>query len=136
MFFRFEKCKLKGMVHDFKMHVPLKVRNFGSCVDISRDVKEERNLCDDLQQYKKNLDSDSDLYFLSIFKNAKNIPRSFSYQIGAVEIRRLHFFVDLWHMQKVVQPVGLPNILQILQSWKNKEPFPSDVEETHNKVSL
>ena len=112
MFFRFEKCKLKGMVHDFKMHVPLKVRNFGSCVE------EERNLCGDLEQYKK------------------NIPRSFSYQIGAAEIRRLHFFVDLWHMQKVVQPVGLPNILQILQSWKNKEPFPSDVEETHNKVSL
>ena len=71
MFFRFEKCKLKGMVHDFKMHVPLKVRNFGSCVDISRDVKEERNLCDDLTQYKKNLDSD--LYFLLTSENAKGL---------------------------------------------------------------
>ena len=137
MFYRFEKCKLEGMVHDFKMNVPLKVRNIGSCVDISRDVKEERNLCDDLEQCKK--DSDSDLYFLLTSENAKGlkeIPKSPPYQLGAAEIRKLHFFVELWHMQKVVQPVGLPNILPILQSWKNKKPFPRDVEKTHNKVSL
>jgi hypothetical protein len=137
LFCRFEKCKLQGMVHDFTIQIPVKVRNIGSCVDISSDVKEERNLCDDLEQYKTKLDSD--LYFLLTSENAKGlkeIPRSFSYQIGAAEIRKLHFFVELWHMQKIVQPVGLPNILPILQSWKNKKPFPRDVEKTHNKVSL
>ena len=62
-------------------------------------------------------------------------PKTLHFKFGPEELRKLHFFVDLWHVQKCVQPLGLPNIILLLECLKNKKPFPTDVVTTHIKVA-
>ena len=63
------------------------------------------------------------------------LPKSLSYELGTTDFRRLYFFVDLWHVQKIVQPVGLHNIIPVLETFKHKTQLPTEVLHSHNKVS-
>jgi hypothetical protein len=64
-----------------------------------------------------------------------DFSKTISYQFGPEDLKRLNFFVDLWHVQKYVQPLGLAHIFPILECLKNKKQFPHDVVKTHIKVS-
>ena len=66
----------------------------------------------------------------------RKFPKTITFQLGPAEVKRLQFFVDLWHVQKIVQPVGLPNILPIVECSKNKMPLPRNVVKTLVKVGL
>ena len=63
------------------------------------------------------------------------LPKSLCYKLDTTDFRRLYFLVDLWHIQKTVQPVGLHNIIPVLETFKHKTHFSPDVLHSHNKVS-
>ena len=62
------------------------------------------------------------------------VPPQISFELGSDQLSGLTILVDLWQMQKIVHPVGLSNILPILESMKRREQFPTDVIKTHDKV--
>ena len=63
-------------------------------------------------------------------------PKILTLQFGQREVKRLRFFVDLWEVQKVVQPMGLHNIFQVVECSKKKRPLPMDLIKTITKVSI
>ena len=170
-FYRFEKCKLKGMVPDLKenQHPHIKVKNTETkevCDELKHNQKEQKHLeldknvseskenehikvkYDELEpmpnelevkqieenlsvteevnkeefgdEHEQNQNSEMDCVATNNHViGVQDIPQYLAFQFGASEFKRLHFFVDLWYMQKVVQPVGLSNIIPILESLKN-----------------
>ena len=102
--------------------------------DITKEVDKEDIDVDEVELNSGN--PDSTLVCINHdLGRVQNIPHTLPYRIGATEFRRLHFFVELWHMQKVVQPLGLPNIIPVLQSLKDKTRFPPTVLRNKNIVS-
>ena len=186
-FYRFEKCKIKGMDPDLKenQHQHIKVKNPETkevCDELKHNQKEQKHLefdknvpeskenkhikvkYDELEpipnelevkqieenlsvteevnkeefgdEHEQNQNSEMDCVAEKIhIVSVQDIPQSLSFHFGAAEFKRLHFFVDLWHMQKVVQPLGLPNIIPILESLKNKKQIPSEVVKNNFMVS-
>ena len=145
-----------------KRHIKVKITE--TCLNLTKNMSEEEDIEEDTNEHEhmkcfekpmnesksldkdefsdapeettKHTDSEFDFTLTNInVKTHMDIPQSVLFKFGASEFKMLHFFVDLWHMQKVVQPVGLPNIIPILESLKNKKQIPSEVVKNNFMVS-
>jgi len=102
---RYKKCKVNGMVPEFK---------------------EAKSKSDSADDQPKSSSNSMDL--------VPGVPPQISFELGSDQLSGLTILVDLWQMQKIVHPVGLSNILPILESMKRREQFPTDVIKTHDKL--
>ena len=120
--FRFEKCKLNGMVREFE-----------EPESNTEEVKIKKNA----EEVK--ISDETELSAGSKLSNFELVLTNNSYvdipMRGPEEVGKLYFYVDLFRVQKVVQPIGLPNIIPIVEYSKNRKPFPQDVAKTLIKVS-
>ena len=98
-------------------------------------IKEEESIGDENELVARNQHATFEIFVTNQSVNPfVDFPKTPNYKFGPEELRKLHFFVDLWHVQKWVQPLGLPNIIPLLECLKNKKSFSKDVITTHIKV--
>ena len=127
------------MVLDFKELKNVKVENSETLGNAKQEIKEEKidEVCNDFELCAQNQPGDFEVFLTNRSLNPfVDFPKSLHFKYGPEELRKLHFFVDLWHVQKCVQPLGLPNIILLLECLKKKKAFPTDVVTTHIKVVI
>ena len=134
-FCRFEKCKLVGMVPDFKELKNVKEESSEVLLHNKQEIKEEESIGDEFELVARNQHESFEIFVTNQSVNPFfQFPKTPNYKFGPEELGKLHFFVDLWHVQKWVQPLGLPYIIPLLDCLKNKKSFSKDVITTHIKV--
>ena len=106
------------------------IRN-AEIIDVKEEVKisAQFEFCDQQSSFRLLLTNERSTIFV-------DFPQNISFQFGSEEFGRLNLFVDLFRVQKVVQPIGLLNIIPIVECSKNRQPFPPAIVKTHIKVSL
>eukprot|EP00092_Neocalanus_flemingeri_P083078 GFUD01104225.1.p1 GENE.GFUD01104225.1~~GFUD01104225.1.p1 ORF type:complete len:388 (+),score=81.38 GFUD01104225.1:95-1258(+) len=128
-FCRFEKCKLKGMVPIFREHkestktLVKEVQN----LEKNEKISDKLEICEEKQPFILELLSTSKRTF-------PYLPRTVTYQFGVEDVGKVHFFLDLLRVQKVVRPIGLPNIIPIVECSKNRKPLPHPIVKTLVKI--
>jgi len=125
-FCRFEKCKLKGMISDFNEPD----ENTITLIDNTKHVKEKIRYDVDFRKESKHS-------YLEVIFNQESLsilPRSLLLQYRPEDVRRINFYVDLFRVQKVVKPIGLHNIISVLECFKDRKPYPQDVVKTHIEI--
>ena len=136
-FCRFEKCKLVGMVPDFKELKHVKEESSEVLLNTKQEIKEEESSCNEFELIARNQHATFEMFLTNRSVNPfVDFPKTLHYKFGPGELRKLHFFVDLWHVQKCVQSLGLPNIIPFLERLKNNKQFQKDVITTHIMVGL
>jgi len=128
VFCRFEKCKLKGMVSDFKESD----KNTGTLINNRQHALEKEEVIYEVDFRKESQHSHLEVIIQN--ENLSTLPRILHLQYGPEDVRRINFYVDLFRVQKVVMPIGLHNIISVLECFKNRKQFPQNMVKTHIEI--
>jgi len=108
-FCRFEKCKLKGMVTDFKEE------------NINTEIPTDNTKDDEISNIRD---------LVATHESSTTV----CFQFGQKETGNLQFYVDLFRVQKEVKPVGLPNIISMVECCRDRVSFPHQLVKAQTKI--